>query len=684
MKRAVACAVLWGLIWSYGCGSDDGSPPSGNAGKGGSAGSAGRGGSGGTGGMDGSVGASGSAGTAGTNGGSGASGSAGMDAGDGSAGAGGMGGAPGQAYAYLLWTKSDTARIQILSATTGDPVEEKTLTVPAAKGTGWSARDLDVLHDGTRRLLWTRADQGESFLQVLDRRLNVQSEVVNNASSPPQGWFTTAYAKLADGTGRLVWFNPTVKNAIAWPLVAADTLGAAAKKTYTPPTSAGDWVPVAFTQASDGTARLLWGYAGLNGSAPTVAQAEIWVLDPLEDQATSLVVTHEANWFARSYHVERGGRVRMLWGDDTAAKALVCSYKSDAGASSVPTAQGFGDDQCRTYEGGAGWVARTFTREDCAWDDAACPVPCVDDVKLPLDPEAPARLSETGLYSNIANKTLATYAKVYQPEFPLWSDGADKVRHIYIPKCSKVDSTDMDHWVFPVGTRVWKQFTRNGVVVETRLIHRYGPRPEEWIFAPYQWNSGNTEAAFVQDGVPNANGTTHDIPSTAMCVNCHEKLVDRVLSFSAFQLSHSLPGETMASISAAGILTNPRPQGVTVPGNATERAALGYLHSNCGNCHNSSFTQAEMRMRLLTTQTTVQTTDAYVTGRNVATASFNCMGAGVGTCDRIEPGNAARSAVIMRMADRGSTSARMPPIASELAHTEGIAAVSAWINALTP
>src|SRR5688500_16057272 len=136
MKRAVACAVLGGVIGSYGCGSDDGSPPGGNAGKGGGAGSAGRGGSGGSAGLDGSVGASGSAGMAGTNG---TSGSAGMDASDGSAGTGGMGGAPGQAYAYLLWTQSDTARIQIVSATTGDPVEEKTLTVPAAKGTGWSA-----------------------------------------------------------------------------------------------------------------------------------------------------------------------------------------------------------------------------------------------------------------------------------------------------------------------------------------------------------------------------------------------------------------------------------------------------------------------------------------------------------------------------------------------------------------
>jgi len=548
------------------------------------------------------------------------------------------------------------------------------------------ARDFDVLHDGTRRLLWTRPDQGESILWVLDRALNLVREVTNTASAPAQGWFSSSYAKLADGSGRLIWFNPTAKTAVSWPLGTGDTLGTAQKKTYQPPGAAGDWVPVAYTAAPDGTGRLLWSLAAMsNGTAPTIAQAEVWFLDPLDDKSTLSVVTYDQGWFARSYHVERGGRVRMLWGNDTTGSAIVCTYKSDAKVETVPAAEGWGDDQCQTFTQ-TGWVARTFTREDCAWDDVACPAPCVDDVKLPLDPEPPAKLSETGLYSNIANKTIAPYAKAYQPRFPLWSDGAEKERHVYIPKCSKVDTSDMDHWVLPVGTRVWKQFTRDGVLVETRLIHRYGPRTEDWIFAPYQWGTSSTnsgDADHVPDGVPNANGTTHDIPSQAQCVNCHEKMTDRVLSFSAVQLSHSLPGETMASLSAAGILTVPRPGGVTVPGNATEHAALGYLHANCGNCHNSSFTTTDLRLRFLSTFISVQATDAYTTTVNFKTKSFNCGGSGVGTCDRVEPGDAAHSAIIMRMSNRG-TSAQMPPIASEVVHAEGVKAVSDWINAISP
>ena len=62
-----------------------------------------------------------------------------------------------------------------------------------------------------------------------------------------------------------------------------------------------------------------------------------------------------------------------------------------------------------------------------------------------------------------------------------------KSRHVYIPKCAKIDTSDMDHWSMPVGTRFWKEFRRDGVLVETRLIHRYGPGPDDWIFASYQW-----------------------------------------------------------------------------------------------------------------------------------------------------------------------------------------------------
>jgi hypothetical protein len=308
----------------------------------------------------------------------------------------------------------------------------------------------------------------------------------------------------------------------------------------------------------------------------------------------------------------------------------------------------------------------------------ACDSHCTDSAALAPTATPPPTLSQTGLY---VGSSIAPYAKPYQPAFVLWSDGAVKARYAYIPKCSKIDTSDPDHWDIPVGSRFWKEFTRDGVRIETRMIHRFGPGEADWIFAAYHWDNttGNEDAVLVPEGVQNANGTPHDIPNEAQCKNCHTRLTERILSFSAIQLSHSLGGETMATLSAEGRLTVPKPEGFTIPGNDTARKALGYLHANCGNCHNSAETTVGMRLRVLTNQTTVETTDTYLTAVRVPTTVFNCLGLGIGVCQRIAPGLPAESAIIMRMSSRTS-GVQMPPLATELTDQAGIDAVTAWIG----
>jgi hypothetical protein len=61
---------------------------------------------------------------------------------------------------------------------------------------------------------------------------------------------------------------------------------------------------------------------------------------------------------------------------------------------------------------------------------------------------------------------------------------------------------------------------------------------------------------------------------------------------------------------------------------------------------------------------------------NVAATRFVCNG-----CNRITPGDAGASAVILRMQARGNAD-QMPPVGSELRDDAGIGAVSAWINGL--
>src|SRR5688572_24491791 len=87
----------------------------------------------------------------------------------------------------------------------------------------------------------------------------------------------------------------------------------------------------------------------------------------------------------------------------------------------------------------------------------------------------PPRLAEAGLFSDITNKVVASAAIGFQPAYALWSDGADKQRWVVLPEGGAIDSSDPDHWRFPVGSRFFKEFSQSGRRLETRLIERFGP-----------------------------------------------------------------------------------------------------------------------------------------------------------------------------------------------------------------
>jgi hypothetical protein len=86
----------------------------------------------------------------------------------------------------------------------------------------------------------------------------------------------------------------------------------------------------------------------------------------------------------------------------------------------------------------------------------------------------PDDLRSTGLYSDFGHKTINPPNLHYFPQYPLWSDGADKQRWIYLPPGSAIDASDPDIWLFPEGTKIWKEFSFGGRRVETRLIESLG------------------------------------------------------------------------------------------------------------------------------------------------------------------------------------------------------------------
>src|SRR5262245_15706298 len=149
---------------------------------------------------------------------------------------------------------------------------------------------------------------------------------------------------------------------------------------------------------------------------------------------------------------------------------------------------------------------------------------------------APPRLSETGLYGSDGNVDPRNLSFV--PQYPLWSDGAEKQRWIQLPEGSKIDVSDVDAWRFPAGTKLWKQFSWSGRKIETRMLWKVAG--DEWIFATYLWNEDQKDAVLAPEtGVPNvfeiARGKSHSIPGIEDCHACHQASPSTVLGFSALQ-----------------------------------------------------------------------------------------------------------------------------------------------------
>jgi hypothetical protein len=287
-------------------------------------------------------------------------------------------------------------------------------------------------------------------------------------------------------------------------------------------------------------------------------------------------------------------------------------------------------------------------------------------------------LSETGLFADVRSGTLGPGVLAFRPRFALWSDGAEKRRWIAIPPGQRIDTSDMDAWIFPRGTRFWKEFTRDGVRVETRLLEKIGDGEGDWIGMAYVWSSDQTEAYATPWGAVDALGTPHDVPAASECMACHGGRRSRILGFSALQLAHPAPPGEVAldDIAAAGLLTAPPPNDLRVPGNDVEQAALGYLHANCGNCHNQVRPETH-GARCFEPRNDL---DFWLRvdrlGSPEDTPTYQTA---VGSV--IEAGNPGSSALVHFVSDRGFGS-QMPPLATERVDDGAVALLRAWIEGM--
>jgi hypothetical protein len=288
------------------------------------------------------------------------------------------------------------------------------------------------------------------------------------------------------------------------------------------------------------------------------------------------------------------------------------------------------------------------------------------DAALPTT--MPAKLSQTPLYKDIAHKTVADGTIEFAPANPLWSDAAEKHRWIQLPPGAQIDSTDMDHWVFPVGTVFFKEFDLDGKRLETRMIWHVadsGNRETDYLVGAYVWDDSETDATFEKDGAQDIRGTDHDAPAADTCWRCHVGEAGHILGFSALQLGDT---STWPLTVQPGAMF------------AAPNAALGYLHANCGHCHNpdgSAWVDSHMILRLDVAEHDATTTRIYQTTVGVPLEQW----IGRGYTTRIVAGDPDNSAVFVRMSSRVAN-VQMPPIATELTDPTGMDLVRTWILSL--
>lgn len=321
----------------------------------------------------------------------------------------------------------------------------------------------------------------------------------------------------------------------------------------------------------------------------------------------------------------------------------------------------------------------------------------------PPSTEPPALLSATGVFTNLTTLATAPGVIPYDVPNPLWSDAADKYRWVILPNngtmdtpAEKIDFSEDGNWVFPPGTVFVKHFEVASKRLETRFLicteggGKYG--------FTYKWNAAGTDAVLINAGLNESyphllpNGTVEQrvwsYPSRQDCAVCHNQVSGQALGFRTAHLNSLLhypsTGRTanqLATLDAIGAFdVNLTDQQLA---NFTEARALddgtaplehrirSYLDTNCSHCHQPGAVGGGFDARLgtpLDSQNLV----------NGIPERYEALGH---DGRYIKPGNLALSALQVRLGAVNNDDA-MPPLAKNLSHGPGIAALQTYINSL--
>jgi uncharacterized repeat protein (TIGR03806 family) len=347
-------------------------------------------------------------------------------------------------------------------------------------------------------------------------------------------------------------------------------------------------------------------------------------------------------------------------------------------------------------------------------------------------PPFPRRLSESGLFEDVARHQMVEGAVPYSVNAPLWSDGAHKERFFAIPEAAlegfQINLADRHGWNFPDGTVLVKSFAIETVQgdptsrrwIETRFLTR---QEGEWAGYSYRWNEAQTDAELVPaEGlevelaidVPDpASGQvrkarqTWRYPSRVECMVCHSRAANFVLGLSTAQMNRThdyggIVAHQFQVLADLGLIqprprpgANParRPAASAAPGallpheddpwprladpydeqQPLEARARAYLHANCAMCHvQAGGGNAQMDLSYTAAREKMNVIDVVPLHHK-----FDLPDARL-----VAPGHPERSVLLYRMQRRGVGTGQMPQLATYRVDEAAVDLIQRWIASL--
>ncbi|MDP5103658.1 MAG: hypothetical protein NWP98_07000 [Erythrobacter sp.] len=311
--------------------------------------------------------------------------------------------------------------------------------------------------------------------------------------------------------------------------------------------------------------------------------------------------------------------------------------------------------------------------------------PRVNDVAV-AGAGMPRTLSEFGFFDDAKAQRPAWGVRPYALNTPLWSDGAEKLRFIYLPEGTQLTADGDGLLQFPVGAAIIKTFAfGEGAarrLIETRvLLHR----AEGWTALPYRWNAEQTEATLALAGgridlvTPAGEAISYAIPNKNQCKSCHGK-DGEVIPIGP--KARNLSAEWLNEMGRKGWLVGDIAGGDRLPDwrtHATGPAAplaRAYLDINCAHCHQPGGGASNSGLDLRWEQDAAHAIG--ILKRPVA------AGRGAGGHEfSILPGSPDTSILLYRMGS-AEPGIAMPELGKSSVDRDGVAVVRRWILEMKP